>query len=178
MFQLQQLLLQPAASSERMDRGGYMSVCFLPSSGGCCTTDAAPFCSVSSPVTGFSMCWPLRQECWFYPVLLKATEFVCYNLTTPLLHLRHLSLVFSPFLLLFPPIHPPSDVSMRGTLRHVCILRRVLCVCVWNYSYPTCCNFKRKDLVVHSSLHALTSLPRGLFFFLFLVLVFVCFLVV
>lgn len=100
-------------------------------------------------------------------MLLKATEFVCYNLTTPLLHLRHLSLVFSPFLLLFPPIHPPSDVSMRGTLRHVCILRRVLCVCVWNYSYPTCCNFKRKDLVVHSSLHALTSLPRGLFFSFF-----------
>ena len=72
-----QLFLGSTASFGRVRGGGQTPwLCFSACSGGCQTTAAAPLCSVSAPVTGFSssMCWPLRQGCALYLSFFRSSE--------------------------------------------------------------------------------------------------------
>lgn len=116
------------------------------------------------PVTGFSCsgCQLLRPECCFYSFYSLG---FCARITTRLLPGDCINwgcigcwAVFVAFVSVLPPfppallipIHPPSDVSVCGSLRHFCILNRDPLL---NYSCPTSCNFKGRNQGIFSPCH-------------------------
>lgn len=136
---LLQLLPGSTASFERVRGGGQAPwLCFSACSDGCQTTAAAPVCSVSAPVTGFSssMYLPLRQGCALYLSVLQVFREHTLQadfslLLRPRLSSRlclwHPSLLFS----MPPPVCSALPTfrcfSAQITQMYLCVEQGILC---------------------------------------------------